>query len=225
MGPASTQPRVAEPIFECVAFDFDGTLADTSAAIVATALQTLQELALPMVTPSQFARQIGLPLAEAFCGVGVPAAAIPACVVRYRELFASHAGSAVLFPGVVACLEQLAARGLQLAIVSSRSRASLLPLVSRLGLGGRFAVVLGGEDATAPKPAPELVLTLAARLELSPSRILVVGDTAFDIEMGHAAGARTCAVTWGNHDRAQLAAARPDHTIDSLASLQAVLEV
>ena len=50
---------------------------------------------------------------------------------------------------------------------------------------------------------------------------MVVGDTVFDLQMGSSAGCRTCGVTWGNQDRAQLQTAGPDLIIDNFGELLA----
>jgi phosphoglycolate phosphatase len=207
---------------EVVAFDFDGTLADTRAAIVAAAAQALRELDHPPLE-ERIVPMIGLPLREAFLGAGVAEAAADACCDRYRACFPAHAARVTLFPEVRACLQELAARGVVMGIVSSRGRASLHELVARLDIGTHFHAVLGDEDALQKKPAPDLVLKLAASVGVLPERVLVVGDTSYDIEMGHAAGAQTCAVTYGSHDRERLGRARPTHQLDSLAGLGALL--
>ena len=51
------------------------------------------------------------------------------------------------------------------------------------------------------------------------SEALVVGDTAYDIEMGKRAGVRTCGVTYGNGTRAELARAGADFLIDDFGEL------
>jgi len=40
---------------------------------------------------------------------------------------------------------------------------------------------------------------------------------------GHAAGVKTCAVTWGAHDKAALAASAPDFVVEDVAALQRLL--
>jgi phosphoglycolate phosphatase len=207
---------------EVVAFDFDGTLADTRAAIVAAAAQTLRELDHSVLAES-IVPMIGLPLREAFIGAGIADEHADACCAHYRACFPAHAGRVALFPEVADCLAELAARGVVMGIVSSRGRRSLLELIARLGIGGHFRAVLGDEDAPRKKPQPDLVLTLAECVGVAPERMLVVGDTTYDIEMGHAAGARTCAVTYGSHDRERLGRARPTYQLDSLAGLGALL--
>ncbi|MFT3922221.1 MAG: HAD family hydrolase [Myxococcales bacterium] len=208
---------------EAVAFDFDGTLADTTGAIVNTALQTLRELELPSVPPETFVAMIGLPLRQAFIGAGVAPEAADACVVHYRACFPANARAVTLFPAVRECLEELTRQGRRLGIVSSRGRASLLELLDRLQIRAHFRQVLGDEDVLRKKPEPDLVHMLGTRLQIAPARMLVVGDTTYDIEMGHAAGAATCAVTYGSHDGARLQAARPTYQLDSLSGLGALL--
>lgn len=219
---AAPQPA-NEASIDCIAFDFDGTLADTSPAIIATALRAFRELGLPAFAPERLRRLIGLPLDEAFRGLDVPPEQLPAAAQRYRALFPEEQASVTLFPGAEHCLRELRERGTPLAIVSSRSRASLLQLLELLGIVRYFSAVLGAEDAPRRKPAPDPLFQLSALLDVPLARILVIGDTTYDIEMGHAAGARTCAVTYGNHDRAQLEQARPHHHLDALVDLTGLL--
>jgi phosphoglycolate phosphatase len=208
---------------EVIAFDFDGTLADTRAAIVAAAAQALREIEHPPLPDEHFVPMIGLPLKEAFLGAGVLPEAADACCVHYRACFPAHVSRIALFPAVRECLEELVRLEIPLGIVSSRGRASLLSLLEQLQIHGHFRAVLGDEDAEYKKPHPELVLKLADQLQVSPRHVLVVGDTTYDIEMGHAAGARTCAVTYGSHHPGRLEAVRPTYQLDSLSGLGALL--
>lgn len=218
-----SSPRRRESTYDVVAFDFDGTLADTTHAILATIESTLYALTLAPVEPHQVLALIGLPLGETFAKLGVPTNAVPECVTVYRSLFPSHSASVQLFPAVRACLHELAELGVPMTIVSSRGRTSLLELVRHLEIANYFAAILGEEDVPRKKPAPDLVLAIAQTLGVTTDRILVVGDTTFDIEMGHAAGSFTCAVTYGNHAWSHLSHARPHHRLDSLAGLADLL--
>ncbi|HSC89043.1 MAG TPA: HAD family hydrolase [Polyangiaceae bacterium] len=209
---------------EVIAFDFDGTLADTTAAILLTTQRTVASLDLPPFAPEALLGLIGIPLREALARLGVPAHYSDEAVERYRSYFPEAAPTIALFPQVAASVASLRAHGLRLGVVSSRSRSSLHDLVERLGLKSQFEVVLGEEDADEAKPSPALVHALAARIGVAAERMLVVGDTTYDIEMGRAAGALTCAVTYGNHDRARLDTARPHHCLDSLTDLWSWLE-
>lgn len=204
---------------DVVAFDFDGTLAETSEAILITAARTFASLGLPPLARERFSGSIGIPLLEAFRRHGMPEAQLDEGVSVYRRLFPEALGSIRLFPGAHDCLVDLTALGLRLGIVSSRGRGSLDELLTRLDIAQHFEAILGQEDAARHKPAPDLLLSLGARLGVEPAHMLVVGDTSYDIQMGHAAGAVTCAVTYGNHGLDQLEPARPHHRLDSLHDL------
>lgn len=223
MYPCSTAPLSPPRSYDAVAFDFDGTLADTTAAISATVIGTLVSLELERVAPAQVLPLIGLPLSEAFSSLGVAPAWLPTCVLRYRELFVSHAPTVQLFPEVRSCLDYLRQLGIPMVIVSSRGRTSLLDLLDRLDVRRYFDAVLGEEDVPRKKPAPDLVIAASQAIGVPLHRILVVGDTTYDIEMGNAAGSHTCAVTYGNHEWERLASAHPHHRLDSLAGLGALL--
>jgi phosphoglycolate phosphatase len=206
-----------------VAFDFDGTLADTRDAVCATVEQTLDELGVPRLARAVVVEHMGLPLSETFRAAGVATGALDHAVQAYRRRFPDNAASIALFPEVARCLRELAEAGVPMGIASSRGRASLFDLVERLEIRSLFRDVLGEEDVPRKKPAPDLVLALSRSLGAPPSRMLVVGDTTYDVAMGRAAGAVTCGVLYGCHDAARLRAAEATFLVDSLAALPALV--
>ena len=212
-----------------ILFDFDGTLADTSEGIVRCTQATLQEMGLPASTPERIRATIGLPLGQCFSdGTDTPPERVDEACLTYRRLFNEIAiPCTTLFDGVVETVTALHARGLRLAICTSRSSPSLQELLRVHGLGGLFSTWTSNDDVlqgrALPKPAPDLALLLLERLGARAGESLVVGDTVFDLEMGRRAGCRTCGVTWGNQDRAQLLTAAPDWIIDRFAELPGIL--
>lgn len=209
-----------------IIFDFDGTLADTRPAILATTRATLAELGLPPLADECVQPLIGLPLADMFSrAAGIADATLLRRAVEvYRRLFPDSLGAVRIFPGVAEVLSQLHAGGVAMGVASSRGRESLEGLIRMLRLGECFGTVCGEEDAGAPKPAPDLAIEALCRLGAVPSASLVVGDTSYDILMGRNAGCRTCGVTYGNHSRGQLLAAGADFVVDDFRSLPAVLD-
>ena len=127
----------------------------------------------------------------------------------YREVFNSLKGKIIpkLFPHVKETLETLSAMGCIITVASSRGADSLHDFLREMGIAASISYVLGAEDVQLPKPHPEPVLKTLADLGYQPSETLVVGDMPVDIQMGAAAGARTCAVTYGNASRTALALA------------------
>lgn len=208
-------------MIKSVLFDFDGTLADTAQGIVETLRESFVQLGLPVPTKDAMVATIGRPLWKAFQTLGnmTDDEAFQAVEI-YRRLFMEYEIPNIrMFPDVETMLEQLAQRGIRMAIVTSRDRLSLDLILQNNGIDKYFETVVTVNDHLTPKPAPDMVLALLERMDIEATETLVVGDTTFDIEMGNRAGCKTCAVTWGNHSRELLQSARPDMIIDDLDSI------
>ncbi len=206
-------------------FDFDGTLADTSLGIVRCTQVTLETMGLPLSTPERICATIGLPLADCFArGTDTPAERIEEACATYRRLFNDIAVPCiVLFPGVAETLAALDARGFRMSIATSRGSRSLQMLLERMGVAGHFCASAASDTVSRHKPEPDPALYVLEKMGGKPEESLVIGDTTFDIRMGQAAGCRTCGVTWGNQDRAQLQAASPDWILDRIEALPGIL--
>ena len=211
-------------------WDFDGTLADTFAAIRASAAVALAAHGFGPCDDAILRAAGGLALAEVLTRLAapeaLPAEVLASMVEAYREAFPTHAADATLFPGVPAFLADLGDRGVTLAIATGRRRVSTVDLLARFGIADRFATV-HCEDDLAPgrgKPQPDLVLRACEATGWDPSRAVVIGDSPYDVAMGRAAGARTVAVTWGHSEPDALRAAGADHVVDDLDGLRRLLD-
>lgn len=214
-------------MLKAVIFDFDGTLADTAPAIVATMKQTFREMGLPEPEEELIKSTIGLPL-EGCCRISgnLEESQVEVASEIYRRIFNDFAASHTkVYPGVVDTMKALAAKGLRLAIATSRGPNSLDLVLRTNNIDVVFETRVTGHDGFAPKPAPDMVLVLLERMGLTPDEAIVVGDTTFDIEMGNGAGCRTCAVTYGNHSLEKLLTANPTYHIDSMPELMDIPEV
>ncbi len=212
--------------FDLIIFDFDGTLADSQSLLVGLVNQVLAAQGLPVAPEQAVAECIGLPLAVVFrrnlqeagdddiatlCRVYRAHADTQEFVRRFR-----------LFPGVRATLDRLRASGTQLAIGTSKGQATTHDILKHCGIDDVIDAVVGGDAVTRGKPHPETVDQLVTQLGASRDRTLMVGDTTFDIEMGHAAGVATCAVTYGMQPEASLRALKPHFVIDRIEELEQI---
>lgn len=206
-----------------IIFDFDGTLGDTRRNILLTMRQTMEALSLPVADEATTAATIGLPLRDCYLQIypDLSDAMVDACAATYRRLFDINKKQLVpaLFPHVRETLAELHARGYVLTVASSRSSASLREFLSDMGIIGYISLILGADDVARAKPDPEPVLQTLRTLAIPAAETLVVGDMPVDILMGARAGARTCAVTYGNATPAALRAAGADFLISDIAQL------
>ncbi|POM17864.1 Phosphoglycolate phosphatase [Burkholderia cepacia] len=141
-----------------VIFDFDLTLADSSAAIVACTEYALHQLDAAGATPAQIAAVIGLPLHEMFrllTGETEPARADAFArhfVVRADEIMVRGTR---IYPEVPPLLARLREKGLAVAIVSSKFRYRIEAILALNQLQSLVDVLIGGEDVQRHKPDPE----------------------------------------------------------------------
>lgn len=209
-----------------IIFDFDGTLMDTAPVILATMEATIREMGLPTRTSEECRTTIGRRLEDVpdmlfpdIPGISAEYAA------TYRRIFVreNRPGVATPFPGVIDTLHQLHSSGCPMAVASSRSHRSLQEFVDDFHLAALFCMLVGGDDVSEAKPAPEPVFAICSKMGWQAADTLVVGDATYDIMMGRNAGSVTCAVTYGNQSRSQLLSAGPDFIIDSFPELEDIL--
>ena len=102
-----------------------------------------------------------------------------------------------LFPGFEEVLAALEARGLLWGVVTNKPAFLTEPLLARLKLQDRPAVVVSGDTVAKRKPDPAPLLHAAKVIEIDPAHCLYVGDAERDIQAGRSAGMRTLVATFG----------------------------
>ena len=206
--------------FDLVVFDWDGTLSDSTAAIVSAIQDAAADLGLPVPDHATASHVIGLGLHEALARAvpTLPPGRIAEYSARYRLHYLAREAELVLFPGARQLIAELRQAGVLLAIATGKSQRGLQRALATAGLGAEF-VATRCADQTHPKPHPAMLLELTEELMVSPQRTLMVGDTTHDLQMAEAARAAAVGLTQGAHPYEQLAACRPLALFDSLTQL------
>ncbi|HEX2051376.1 MAG TPA: HAD family hydrolase [Actinomycetota bacterium] len=214
-------------MIQLAVFDLDGTLVDTPSAITAAFTATFESERRRPPSSAAIRATIGLPLAQAFAellDVPVTDPVVPRCMARYRARFAETVlpkAAELLYPGVAPGLDALRARGVVLAVATSKYVASADALLVAAGIRPMFALVVGADQVARPKPHPDMGRYVLDRLGVDARRSVMVGDTTHDIGMAVAAGMQSIAVTYGVHDRDALLAAGPTWVADGFADVVA----
>jgi phosphoglycolate phosphatase len=174
---------------KAVLFDFDGTLADSFAAITSSTNHVRASYKLPPLPEAEVRKYVGYGLAHLMADL-VPGVQVDEAVARYREHHARVMLSETkLMPGVVETIPELARRGLALGVCSNKRVEFTRELVRALGLSDYFACVLGPDDVgQRPKPDPAMLVEGLARLCVPPGESLYVGDMIVDVQTARAAG-------------------------------------
>jgi len=206
--------------YELIVFDWDGTLMDSTAAIVSAMQSASRDLDLPE-PPEDRARQvIGLGLAEAL-GRAVPElppARYPEMVDRYRHHYLSGDQQLRLFAGVAELIGELAAAGYLLAVATGKSRHGLNRALVHSGLE-RFFHASRCADECCSKPHPQMLEELMDELAVAREHTLMIGDTSHDLLMARNAGVGALGVTYGAHPGEHLAEHEPLACLNSVGEL------
>lgn len=209
-------------VVDLIIFDFDGVLVDTASDIADAANAALRHYGLPPVHVEQVSAHIGGG-GEALMQALLPSqdkGLLADVTARWRKEYSRcYNVRTALYPGVQEVLQYFQAAGKQMAIATNKIETLAEGLIRSLGLKPYIALVVGPESVTHRKPDPEAIELILSRLAVVPSRALMVGDTASDIEAGKAAGVRTCGVLYGYGAESDVAAARPDYLIRSFREL------
>lgn len=205
-------------------FDLDGTLVDTLGDLSAAVNHALGELGLPRRTEGEVRGFIGEGVAHLLKDALGPAHAsrVDEALAHFTPYYLEHATvHSRLYPGVAAALER-AARTHKLAVVTNKPEAPSRKILDALGIGGSFAALIGGDTLPVKKPDPAPVREAARRLDVAPQDCALVGDSGWDVQAAHRAGAKAVAVTFGYRPKAELAGA--DAVIDRFEDLLPLVE-
>lgn len=210
--------------FDLIVFDWDGTLMDSTAAIVKSIQAAAADLGLPVPDREAASYVIGLGLREAMESVvpGLEPQYYPRMVERYRHHYLIKSRELDLFEGVRAMLDDLSGRGHYLAVATGKSRAGLNRAMKETGLGAYFHATRCA-DETFSKPHPAMLKELTFELGQEMGRTVMIGDTTHDLLMASNAGASGIAVRYGAHPEEELLLHRPIFTAGSVPDLHAWL--
>jgi len=181
-------------------FDWDGTLIDSRAALLA-AWRAATAAVLGRRYPANAEEEdlvFTLPGARIWPELVSDPAELPVLAERFQHEYERNAGSVRAFPGVHAMLASLRSEGIAIGVVTSKARRRYDSDALHSGLAPLVDVAVCAEDARAPKPDPEPVRIALERLGAEPGRAVMAGDTAVDVKAARAAGARPLGVAWGH---------------------------
>ena len=206
--------------FDLLVFDWDGTLMDSAATIVACIQAVGRDLGLPTPDAKLASHVIGLGLHEALSHVfpTLRSEDYSKVVDSYRRHYQAKGNDVGLFPGVSELLQELHHAGHFLAVATGKSRTGLDRALASSGLSQRFHSSRCADECFS-KPHPSMLLELMEELNVQPSKTLMVGDTTHDLQMAANAGVSAVAVAYGAHNKKELLALQPLICVDDFAEL------
>jgi phosphoglycolate phosphatase len=191
-------------LFDVVAFDLDGTLADTAPDLAASLNHTLVALGRPPVPPESVRHLVGhgaralLRRGLAASGAG-PEALVEEGFPIFLDFYGRHICDGTRpYPGAEAALNAIEAAGARLALCTNKPEGLARALLEALGWGNRFAGIVGGDTLPVRKPHPAPLFEAIVRA--GGGRAAFVGDSIVDADTARAARLPFVAVSFGFRD-------------------------
>ena len=206
--------------FDLIAFDWDGTLFDSTKIIARCIQAAVRDVGGTVPTDEAAGYVIGLGLMQALAHAApdVPQDKYPELGERYRHHYTAHQNDISLFDGVLPLLAALKVRGHTLAVATGKSRHGLDEALHAVELLGRFDGSRTA-DETAGKPHPRMLHELMTEFGVSADRTLMIGDTTHDLQMALNAGCASVGVSYGAHESAAFDALKPRFVAHSVQQL------
>ena len=194
-----------------VLFDLDGTLIDSVGLLLASMRHAFDGFDGKVPTDREWVAGIGTPLMKQIYAYGRTPEESEMLRDRYREFQVGHHDLMIsAFAGVAATLETLQARGLRMALVTSKGEQLAARGLEHTKLAHFFEVLVGLESTEHHKPSPEPVLLALQKLGVAADEAVFVGDSPHDIGSGNADCVTPIAALMGPVTSEQLAAATRD---------------
>ncbi len=210
-----------------VVFDLDGTLADTSADLLAAANAAFRALGHgdllgpdDALTAFHGGRAM-LSLGFSRLGTGGEAEIAAAYPVLLEAYEAGIDRESRLYPGAAAAVEDLRARGFATAICTNKPERLARLLVERLGVAGLFDALVGADTLPVRKPDPAPYQLSVTGAGGDPARSVLIGDTDTDRRTARAAGVPCALVTFGP-EGGEIARFAPEALLHDYADLPAL---
>lgn len=215
------------PKYRGLLFDLDGTLVNSATDICAAVNHVLPKIGLPNLKEDAVQRMIGdgLPkLAErALAAAGGDMSTLAKFTKDVSDYYQVHAADHTkCFPGVFETVKYLHSQGMRLGVVTNKPVAATRTILCSLGLSDFIDVVVGGDSLPFRKPDPAPVMEAVRLLGIPSENVIMVGDSAHDIDAATGAGIRSIAVSYGYH-RSPPSTFNADHLIDRFEDLLPVV--
>ena len=207
-----------------VIFDLDGTLLDTIADLAESANYALKQLDYPTHDVETIRTFVGNGINKLLERALPPHEQTEENVMRMRSHFVPYydvhnADLSSPYPGIVHLLEDLQAKGIQIAVASNKYQAATVKLVKQYFPNIDFVEILGQREGINVKPDPTIVFDILKKAKVSCEKTLYVGDSGVDMQTAINAGVDAVGVTWGFRPRAELESFRPMGLIDKAKEL------
>lgn len=201
-----------------VIFDFDGTIADSLAAVIKVVQQINNNYDPP--TKEEEAALQNRGLLDVALAMGMPWYKIPYYILWGRSIFRHHGDVIKVHPGMDVLIKNLHKKKVPIYVVSSNKEENVRDFLRKYGLEEYFTRVVGSAFILNKASTYRRLLK---EENLEPSDVWCIGDERVDIRSAHKIGAPIIAVTWGYNSRESLKHMHPEHLVREASEITQIL--
>lgn len=213
-----------------VIFDLDGTLADTSGDLIAAANMCFDQMGLGALLDPVADAGTALKGGRAMLTLGLTRVGhddLTALVDQYYPVLLEAYAQDIdrhtrLYPGAMEAVAALKSAGYKLGICTNKPEGLADVLMTRLGVRGEFAALVGADTLPVRKPDPAPLIETVRRVGGDMARACLIGDTVTDRKTAAAAGVPCVLVTFGP-DGGDASALNPEALLDRYDDLPSVV--
>jgi len=207
--------------YQLIVFDWDGTLMDSTGHIVQCMQEAITQLDFPPLDDAAISHIIGLGLNEAAQALypNISVAAVEQLANTYRQVWLSGPIDTPLFDNASKLIQNLNEQDYFLGVATGKSRSGLNKVLSSTQLEPFFHATRCADECHS-KPNPQMIEELMNYLGVTPKETLMIGDTEYDLQMAHNAGADSLGISHGAHGVDTLQACKPQAIVDDLFQVE-----
>ena len=208
-----------------ILFDLDGTLIDSTNAIVESFYQAYKTLNTTTPKEEEIIRLIGHPLDFMFAHLGVKKELVWDFVDAYKIHYRKISKQKTTFlPNAKKAIIQ-ASKFARLGIVTTKTGRYSKELLEHLNYIDYFEVLIGREDVTNPKPHPEPILKAIHKMDIEKENCWMIGDTCLDIVSANDAKIKSVGVISGYASKKELKRCAKYIKNDSLEAIEFIKKI
>lgn len=199
-------------------FDLDGTLLNTISDLGAACNYALEKMGYQTHPISAYNFMVGNGVRKLLERAEPDAdkAEIDRLLEYFREYYDEHcADTTVPYPGIPELLSQLTEKGIKIAVATNKYQSAAHKIISEYFPDIPFVAVFGQVDSRPTKPDPSIIFAILNDSPTPKAEVMMIGDSAVDIETARRACVDSIGVTWGFRPVSELRKAYADHVVSN----------
>lgn len=203
-------------------FDLDGTLLNTISDLGAACNYALKKMGFQEHPISAYNFMVGNGVRRLLerAHPDADSATVDQLLMYFREYYDVHCTDTTLpYEGIPELLNELTQRGVAVAVATNKYQSAAEKIITHYFPDIPFVAILGQVTDRPTKPDPSIIFTILSQHPTPKAEVMMIGDSAVDIETARRACVASVGVTWGFRPVSELRKACAQHVVSQPAEI------